>query len=151
MSIKIIPTTETDRAFCRKVHHIAYRPIIDYMFGWNELQQDTYADSDFDERNLHIIHAQNKPVGVVGWQDKTDHLWFGPLMLLPEHQNKGIGSFIIKQFIDTANGLKLPLRLQTLKQNTKAKDLYEKLGFRVLSSCAIYWQMEYAEEETSPC
>ena len=133
------------------VHHTAYRPVIEAMFGWNEQQQDTYADSDFDERNLHIIHYEHKSVGVIGWQDKPDHFWFGPLMILPEYQNKGIGSTLVRQFMDTADALKLPLRLQTLRQNTEAKRLYEKLGFRILPSCAIYWQMEYSKEAPIPC
>jgi len=151
MDIQLIPVTEADREFCKKVHHIAYRPVIDKMFEWDDKQQDVFVDSDFDHCNVHIIHYENHPAGAIGWQDKADHLWFGPLFLLPEHQCKGIGSFLLNQFIDKAYIQKRPIRLQTLRQNYKAKKLYEKLGFKVKSSCPIYWQMEHSKEESDIC
>ena len=151
MDVQLVPATEADRAFCKKAHHIAYRDVISSMFAWDEKQQDAYADKDFDECALNIIQYEGHSVGVIGWKEESDQLWFGPIFLLPEYQGKGIGSFLIKQCIDKACALKLPLRLQTLRLNTEAKRLYKKLGFRVLSFCDVYWQMEYAPQESPSC
>jgi GNAT superfamily N-acetyltransferase len=143
MQIRLIPATESDRTFFRNVHHLAYRDVIESMFGWDEKSQDHYADIDFNSRNPHIIQYEEKPVGVLGWQEKQDHIWFGPIFVLPQFQNKGIGSFLVKQFIENAEAKNIALRLQTLRMNERAKKLYERLGFIVLSSNEIHWHMEY--------
>ena len=82
-------------------------------------------------------------VGVIGWQVKSDQLWLGPIYILPEHQNKRIGTFLVKQFMIRATEKGLPLRLRTLRQNEGAKKLYERLGFKVLSTTDVHWHMEY--------
>ncbi len=143
MEIDLVPAAEDERTFFRQAHHLAYRDVIEPMFGWDEARQDHYADVDFDERNPHIIRHEGNPVGVLGWQDKEDHIWFGPIFILPEHQNRGIGSFLIKQFIRRAGAENMALRPQTLRMNEKAKQLYERLGFRVVSASEVHWQMEY--------
>ncbi|MEQ1705321.1 MAG: GNAT family N-acetyltransferase [Rickettsiales bacterium] len=143
MSIDIIKATEKDRCFFRVAHHVAYREIIESMFNWNEQEQDKYADNDFDERNPHIILYDKIPAGVIGWQDKPDYIWFGPIFILPKYQNQGIGSYLVRKFIDKANSQNLTLRLQTLLRNERAKKLYDKLGFKTVSSDDIHWQMEY--------
>ncbi len=135
---------ESDRNFFRQAHHRSYRAIVESMFGWDEAHQDNFADIDFNERNPHIIIYNSKAVGVVGWQEKITYLWFGPFFILPEFQNAGIGSLVIKEFIEQSNHTELPIRLQTLRQNLGAKKLYEKLGFHVLSLSGIHWQMEYS-------
>ncbi len=144
MTIQLIPAEEQDRTFFRKAHHIAYRPVIESMFGWDEKAQDNYADKDFDERSPHIILFENQKAGVIGWQDKPDYIWFGPIFILPEYQGNGIGSILVKQFMDRANTENISLKLQTLKMNLGAKKLYEKLGFKVILESDIYWQMEYS-------
>ncbi len=143
MQVVLVPAVEQDRSFFRQAHHLAYRGVIEPMFGWDEASQDRFADIDFDARNPHIIQHMGSPVGVIGWQDKDDHLWFGPIFILPAHQNQGIGTFLVKEFIQKAVAQNVALRLQTLRKNENAKRLYEKLGFRTLSSSDVHWQMEY--------
>ncbi len=142
MEIELVPMKEIDRPFFRQAHHRSYRSVVESMFGWDEAYQDGAADIDFNERNPHIIIHNKEAVGIVGWQE-TDHLWFGPLFILPECQNRGIGTLVVRKFIEQSCFRKLPLRLQTLRQNIGAKRLYEKLGFHVVSVSDIHWQMEY--------
>lgn len=139
MMVELIPATETDRAFFRFAHHRAYRSVIELMFGWDEAYQDKAADKDFDERAPHVIRCDGVDVGVVGWVDKGDHIWFGPIFILPEHQGKGIGTELIHRVIAGARTVKL----QTLKENRRAKAWYERLGFKVVSADGIHWQLEY--------
>jgi hypothetical protein len=84
MNITLIAAEEEDRTSFRHAHHLAYRPVIEKMFGWDESKQDVYADKDFDERQPHLIYKEGRKIGVVGWQIKPDHIWFGPIFILPE-------------------------------------------------------------------
>lgn len=143
MNINLISAGEKDREFFKKTHHRAYRAVIESMFGWDEEKQNNYADKDFNERNPHIIQYESHRAGVLGWQEKIDHIWFGPIFILPEYQNKGIGTFLVKQFKREADSKNISLKLQTLKINEGAKRLYEGLGFKILSENEVHWQMEY--------
>jgi GNAT superfamily N-acetyltransferase len=143
MNITLIAAEEDDRSFFRQAHHLAYRPVIEAMFGWDESKQDVYADKDFDERQPHLICEEGRKVGVVGWQIQPDHIWFGPIFILPEYQGRGIGMHVVKEFIKKAEAENLPLRLQTLLLNEKAKAFYERLGFRTRDKSAVHWQLEY--------
>lgn len=143
MNITLIAAQEEDRTFFRHAHHSAYRPVIEKMFGWDDSKQDVYADKDFDERHPHLAYEGGRKVGVVGWQTKPDRIWFGPIFILPEYQGKGIGMHVVKKFIKKAESERLPLRLQTLLVNEKAKAFYERLGFKTLDKSAVHWQLEY--------
>jgi GNAT superfamily N-acetyltransferase len=143
MNISLIPATETDRAFFRQVHHEAYRETIESMFVWDDAEQDRFADTDFDNRIMHIVMLGEERCGVVGHQDQGDHIELGPIYILPVYQNKGIGSGIVKLYIQKATDQKAQLKLKTLRTNTRAKELYERLGFTVSDQTEQYWFMNY--------
>lgn len=55
------------------------------------------------------------------------------IMLAPEHQNKGAGSFAVKEMLSHAfRNLNLRrIELSVLNDNARAKHVYEKLGFQI--------------------
>lgn len=141
MSISYIEATESEREFFIHVHHTSYRDTIEAMFGWDERLQDQHANRAFDEGGMNIIWNNNKRVGVIGWEDRDDHVWLKELFLLPEYQGQGIGSKIIKDTITKARSLAKDVRLRTLKANMRAKELYERHGFVVTEATDIHWNM----------
>jgi GNAT superfamily N-acetyltransferase len=143
MDIDFVKTTPEDKDFFRALHHAAYQTVIESMFGWNEAEQDASADKEFSERYPRLIIYMGQKVGAIGFEDKIDHVWFGPLYISPEFQKKGIGSCVVKHFMRHAEKRNVPLRLRTLRQNFGAKALYERLGFQTTSQSHIHWHMEY--------
>lgn len=143
MTLEFVPATENDRGFYRHVHHLAYRPDIEKMFGWDEALQDKFADKDFDTRNPTLVYFNKNKVGVIGWLERENDIWFGPVFILPEFQGQGIGTLILKHFMTEAEHRKIPLSLQTLAVNERAKKWYETLGFHTIEKSAIHWQMQY--------
>lgn len=141
MNLKFMPVTETDRAFFIDVHHTAYRPVIEKMFGWDQTLQDSFANKAFDEGGMNIIWSNNQKIGVVGYEEHKEFLWLKEVFLLPEYQGQGVGSQIVKDAITRAAASGKELRLQTLKENTGAKKLYERHGLAVTESTDIHWKM----------
>ena len=139
MNLKYLPAIEQDRAFFIHVHHTAYRDTIEEMFGWDEERQDELANLPFDEGGINIVWNRDNRIGVVGWEEREDHLWLKELFLLPEYQGQGIGSQIVKDTITKSRSLAKDVRLRTLKANTRAKELYERHGFVVTEASDIHW------------
>jgi ribosomal protein S18 acetylase RimI-like enzyme len=72
----------------------------------------------------------------VGWlrtEDHPDHLRLDYLVLLPEYQRRGIGESIVRELLDRAAMLGVPVKLNVLHVNP-ARRLYERLGFRAVGS-----------------
>ena len=65
-----------------------------------------------------------------------------PIYILPEYQNHGIGTYLIRQVIDNAHHEKKPVRLHVLKVNP-AVGLYKRLGFRAISETDTHFVMEF--------
>lgn len=141
MDLKFVPVADADRAFFIHVHHTAYRPVIEKMFGWDEALQDDFANKAFDGSGMNIIWLDGQKVGVVGYESYEDFLWLKEVFLLPEYQGRGIGTWIVKDAIAKAKLKGKELRLQTLKENTGAKRLYERHGFSVTHSNDTHWEM----------
>lgn len=62
--------------------------------------------------------------------------------LVPEYRNKGIGQQLFKFLIDQCRKDR-PIRLEVLKENTRAFAVYLKLGFKVTGENSKIYFMEY--------
>lgn len=142
MSFEFILAKEGDRAFCRDAHHVAYRNTIEKMFGWDEADQNDRFDAEFDSRDLNIIVKDAQRIGIVSWEEREDCLWLGSFYLLPEYQGSGYGSQLLNVFIEKAEELNKPFRLQTLLANEGAKKLYERHGLCVIETTDTNWILE---------
>jgi len=141
MQLSFSPVSESDRLFFLRVHHEAYRAVIESMFGWDEALQDTYANRAFDAGGMQIVSWGGEPAGVVGFEDHPEYLWLKEVFLLPEFQGRGIGSAIVQMSIFRAQAAGKEIRLQTLRANLGAKRLYERHGFIVTQESPIHWKM----------
>ena len=78
------------------------------------------------------IFRKNKVVGFVVAREKDGEADIGPVGIVPEHQGKGLSKALMSC---SMNGLvKSGFRVATLDasaSNTRARNLYEKYGFRV--------------------
>ena len=118
---------------------MAYRGVIEEMFGWNAALQRDYATAAFDSGNIHLIWFNTEKIGVIGLDVKHDHVWLKQLFILPDYQRKGVGSFAVNWAIEIANSVGKDLRLQTLKANTGAKQFYQGLGFSLEEETELHW------------
>ena len=78
-------------------------------------------------------------VGVMAISHKMGVNWIDQMYLAPSFVNKGIGTMFLKNLTST---LSPPFRLYTFQQNTGARRLYERYGFKALE----YSNGEHNEE-----
>ena len=74
---------------------------------------------------------------------ETGNYEIGNICIIPEYQNKGIGTKIIKDIITLYK--KNDIELQCFKTNP-VKKLYERLGFRVYKETDFHYKMKKVKE-----
>lgn len=138
---KIRNSTQEDFEAAYSIKKDALQSYIDKTWGWNEEFQRKYHEKHFDTKNLQIIEVQNEPVGSLEILDNEDHLLISGLYIMQKYQSKKIGSTIINEIIEDSKAKKKTIKLQVLKANERAKQLYESLGFETYMVDNIYYKM----------
>ena len=105
---------------------------------------------DYNRRNIvesiasgiySIIVVDGREVGALAVEREDTHIQLTQLYVLPEYQNQGIGTSLVRQLAQEAKKVKKPLRLRVLSVNP-ARKLYEREGFRVTSETPERFFME---------
>jgi ribosomal protein S18 acetylase RimI-like enzyme len=136
--------TAKDVEFAKKIHHLAYREVVEDQFGtWDEAQQDGFFLAKWDPKTTSIIMRGSESVGCISVVEHPDHLFLSEIQIAPEFQGQGIGTQIIKEQMTEADSQDLPLRLQVLHKNERAKHLYERLGFIVCGETDRHFVLAY--------
>ncbi|MEV5966156.1 GNAT family N-acetyltransferase [Kribbella sp. NPDC051952] len=80
---------------------------------------------------LNVIELDGQPVGRLRLTRTAEALELNGIQLLPDVQNRGIGTAIITQLQSEAASTGVPLELEVAKDNPNARRLYDRLGFRL--------------------
>ncbi|KAA0086849.1 GNAT family N-acetyltransferase [Mycolicibacterium sp. P9-64] len=86
---------------------------------------------DFDLDRVRVIVVDGVDVGRLDVEERDDEVFLGLIELAPEYQGSGIGSRLIRELIDGADGKRVTLSV--LGVNDRAYALYRRLGFTEVS------------------
>ncbi len=144
-NLTLRPATNEDTEFARIAHHEAYRDVIERQFGsFDETAQDEFFFKSWSgNAGFQIINWGGQPAGYTRVEETPEYIYGHELVLLPEHQSKGIGSFLLNSWQENAKSKNIPLKLQVLKDN-KAKELYERVGFVETGQTDTHYEMEWS-------
>ena len=107
-----------------------------------DLQRREYS-SRFPDGDYHVIVVDDRPAGRiwVGSDDKQIRLL--DIGLLPEFQNRGVGTALLQRLMDQATKSGKALRHMVLVLNNDADRFYVRLGFTVIEELGAYRHMEW--------
>ncbi len=135
MNYSLRPATTADHDFLCDLGRITMREYVEQTWGaWDEALYREQFDATFDPAAQQIIVVDGTAAGVVWVRHFPDYDYLNRIYILPEFQNRGIGTAVLKQLIESANANDRPLELRVLKSNPRAQQLYERLGFTVYVS-----------------
>lgn len=131
-----------DWNFLRDLYKQAHYEGIVAQFGeWEDRRLDEFFNHAIKRSaDFTIITSGGKDIGAMEIVDESDYIQIEEILLLPEYQNKGIGSRIIKDVLDVAKRKKKPVTLYVLKES-RAKDFYEKFGFAYKNDTPTHYFM----------
>jgi len=139
--IRLIPADETHREFSYQVKKAAEGEYITLMFGWDEdVQRDFHARA-WRQQKPDIIAYDGKPIGTIATIESEDCIELGQFFILPDYQNKGIGTYLLKSIIDKADQSGRNVTLKFLKNNP-VESLYVRHGFRLVHTSEVAHHME---------
>jgi N-acetylglutamate synthase-like GNAT family acetyltransferase len=139
--IRLISADETHNEFSYQVKKAAEGEYIVSMFGWDEDVQRGFHDKAWQEQRPDVITYDGKLIGTIATIESEDCIEVGQFFILPEYQNKGIGTYLLKSILVKADQLGRNVTLKFLKNN-RVKSLYVKNGFRLVDTNEIFHYME---------
>ncbi len=139
----IRPAVSEDADALFEIHKTAMFEYVDQIWGWDDDWQDQDFHKDFDPPiGRQVICDSNKPIGFLCLDSLDDAIYIGAIELHPSYQGRGIGSAIFKRLVEMSERDDRTLRLQVFKINSRARGLYERLGFAVMGQTEHHYQME---------
>jgi ribosomal protein S18 acetylase RimI-like enzyme len=143
LSYELCEPTISNYEFLKQVHHLTLKQHVEKIWGWDEKAQDGFFKEDFKSGQIRIIRFSNQPVGYLQLSPQNSILHLVNILILPEFQNRKLGSTIIKDLIEKYCTTGKKLRLGVFKVNTRAKALYESLNFRTYDETETHYLMEF--------
>lgn len=109
---------------------------------WDEQGVRKFFREAESRGSLQIVCECDVSIGALAVEKHPTHVQLEELFLLPSHQNRGIGSHLVRRIVREAETEKLSVRLRVLAVNP-AVSFYKRLGFLVAAQTPERFVMEY--------
>ncbi|MEL6981217.1 MAG: GNAT family N-acetyltransferase [Actinomycetota bacterium] len=129
MAVTRRPATEADEDLARRLHHLAYREVVERQFGpWDEQAQDGFFAKAWSGKAHELVLWNGEPCGFAAIEFGAERVDVHELVVEPASQGRGIGSAVLQETTIRAAALGAPVHLQVLREN-RAVELYRRFGF----------------------
>jgi ribosomal protein S18 acetylase RimI-like enzyme len=134
------------KGFIYNVKKASNYHFVQEIWGWNEDYQIKDFETDYREDNFKIIETNNKDIGFLQLEENENNVNITEIHIIPEYQGCGIGSSIITDIVKQAVDKHKTVTIVCFIQNTPARNLYERLGFKITSITETHYEMVYSIE-----
>ena len=115
-----------DFAFCWPIYSEAMMPLTP---GWNETAQRRTIEQALADEGASILVVEASDAGWLHVTETRFDIHLGHLYLEPARRNKGLGTRFLTWMSERARRKEKDFTLDVLLGNSRAKTLYERLGF----------------------
>jgi ribosomal protein S18 acetylase RimI-like enzyme len=143
MKYTLRPAKKTDYDFLYHLIEVCLKEYVEATWGWDdEFQQNHFAEH-FDITGCQIVLVNGRKAGQRTVIQQEHSLFISGIYILPEFQNRGLGSRLVEEVLTQARESGRPVTLQVLKVNKPARRLYERLGFVVTAEKTTHYVMKW--------
>ena len=143
MPYQLRRVTDHDRQWLYELKIDAYRDVVERQFGsWDESLQRRMFDESWKPLSSCIISVEGTDVGLLAVEDREEELLLAEIQLTQTARGRGLGTRIIRDLLDRARAGGKPLRLNVLRENHRARHLYESLGFLQIGETDTHFVMQ---------
>ena len=135
--MKLIHATEGHAALIGKIHSIAWQQAYEGLFPADYINTETsdkrkreFAETLPDERYQYfLIFEEDACVGVVKIVTENKECEIASIYILKKYCGRGFGQEVMSQLVEMYKDYRI--FLWTLEENDRARNFYEKTGFKV--------------------
>ena len=159
------PMTEEDHPFLLKLFGTTRERELEMVAEWTAEQkmefihfqwkaQLTHYQEHYPNATHHILlkketkdkQRETVPIGRLYVEREPDLIRLMDIALLPDYRNRGWGGQLIQALLDEAAQHDQLVRLYVFKENHKAHQLYQRMGFQDLGEeGGLYLKMEWRD------
>ena len=137
------PARDEDFEFLFELTREALGPYVEEIWGWRDDEQRAIQRRFYERGGVEILDEDGVAIGCVAVRRECDHVFLDRIAFLPRAQNRGLGTELVREVMEEAAALGLPVRLSVLSNNP-ARSLYARLGFHVTEVVEPRVRMEWA-------
>lgn len=110
-------------------------------------QKNHYAEY-YGEAKYYVVMFDGIPAGRYWVDYGKEDIRIVDIAILPEFRGHGIGTELVKDALKHSKKLDVPCALHVVKES-RALNLYERLGFRITGEIGFHHKMEWNAPETA--
>ena len=116
--------------------------LVEYRTGYEDWTRETVMGT-IPNCILCVIEQDNVPIGRLRVLHDDAAITLAGIQLLPDYQNKRIGSTVVEQLKQEADLKRIPLHISVEKDNPHAQRFYTRLGFVICGEDEEEYHLEY--------
>jgi ribosomal protein S18 acetylase RimI-like enzyme len=141
---RLRPARPADHAFLWRLKQDTMRTYVEKTWHrWIDGEQKEWFARNFLPEKTQIIVVEGRDAGRLEVIRSAKELMLATIEISPEFQSRGIGAAVVGNLQTEAESASLPLRLQVLKANPRALQLYQRLEFRIVGETATHHLMAW--------
>ena len=156
-TVELRPVSESDNEFLVSLYASTRADELAQV-EWNEGQKEMFIrwqfslqrreyDTRFPDADYRVIVIDQQPAGRVWVGADKEQIRLLDIAILPEFQNRGVGTVLLQRLIARARTEGKALRHMVFVLNNNADRFYERLGFKQIEDFGAYKHMEWNPEE----
>src|SRR5689334_18121214 len=103
----LMPASDADQEWLEQLRRAVYQELFQTTFGgWDEDRHLRHFKECWHQGSIFIIAVDGAPVGMVQLLNRLDAVEIGEIQIQPSHQNRGIGSHILRDTIARAHAMR---------------------------------------------
>jgi ribosomal protein S18 acetylase RimI-like enzyme len=118
--------------------------------SWDESRERRQFLQQLQVQHTELIRCDGADVGFLTVIDRGQDVELHTLCIAPEYQGQGLGTGVTRQLLDECHGRGRGVVLSVLKANTRARALYDRVGFVVTEETLDHYRMRAAPARPIP-
>lgn len=107
--------------------------MVDTFLDQQHRAHEQHLATAFPDAEHALVTVDDAPVGRIVLDVDAERVHVVDVALMPEHQGSGLGTALLGDTVARARAIGVPVQLMVRAENHRARALYARLGFVVLS------------------
>ena len=134
---------DADKAWLDELRRAVYEPLFRATWGgWDEARHQRHFAATWQQGRIQLIEVNGRRIGMIQLRERDDCVEVGEIQILPEDQNKALGTRLLVEVIDRARQQGRDVILSTGLMNSSASlDIFatSTKGTNCCGICSLSW------------